>query len=161
MSVHVQSAGVPAHITPKDRFRAAVRKVMSMHRGTSLLGGTGGRVGAEPGVDPRRASADAMYGHLEEDCIIEVTDYSSVRSKSFTMDKFEFANFLEGGDDEAPHSGYMSPGSPGMQEQERDTTREPWVKVRWINVGGMSWTVIKALSLKYSMFYIYCASSDY
>lgn len=32
------------------------------------------------------------------------------------------------------------------------SAREPWAKVRWINVGGLSWDVISALALKYSTF---------
>jgi hypothetical protein len=31
----------------------------------------------------------------------------------------------------------------------RASVREPWVKVRWINVGGISWDVISALAMKY------------
>jgi Mg2+ and Co2+ transporter CorA len=33
----------------------------------------------------------------------------------------------------------------------RACEREPWVKVRWINVGGISWDVIRALALKYDL----------
>ncbi|KAG7452072.1 magnesium transporter [Guyanagaster necrorhizus] len=114
---------------PADRFRGAVRKVIAMHRGTSLIA-TRGRVGAEPGVDPRRASADVQYGSIRQNCVIEVFDYSSVRHSFGRMTNKEFVNFLDDADASKP---------------------EPWVKVRWINIGGMSWDVIKAVSLKYDL----------
>ncbi|TFK42066.1 magnesium transporter [Crucibulum laeve] len=117
------------NLTPKEKFRITVRRVMAMHRGASILT-TGGRVGAEPGVDPRRASADALYSHISQDCVIEVVDYSAVRSSFGRMTNKEFVNFM--GDKSA-------------------SQREPWVKVRWINIGGMSWDVIKAVSIKYNL----------
>ncbi|KAF8167264.1 hypothetical protein B0H34DRAFT_669750 [Crassisporium funariophilum] len=115
------------NLSAKDKFRASVRKVMSMRRGTAVLGG-GSRIGAEPGVDPRRASADTTYGHIHADCKIEVVDYSSVRSSHRQMGNDEFIDLMEDGH-----------------------PREPWVKVRWINIGGMSWDVIKAVSIKYNL----------
>ncbi len=89
---------------------------------------TRARVGAEPGVDPRRGSADIQYGGIRQNCVIEVFDYSSVRHSFGRMTNKEFVNFL---------------GDEGASKPE------PWVKVRWINIGGMSWDVIKAVSLKY------------
>ncbi|KAG6911291.1 hypothetical protein DXG01_002130 [Tephrocybe rancida] len=115
--------------TPIERFRAAVRKVMALHRGTSYLTGMG-RIGAEPGVNPRRASANLLYGHIRQDCVIEVIDYSSVRSSFGRMTNAEFINLLD---------------DPVASE------REPWVKVRWINIGGVSWDVIRAVSIKYDL----------
>ncbi|KAJ6570112.1 magnesium transporter [Mycena vulgaris] len=113
---------------PIHRFRHTVRKVMAMHRGTNVLSGRG--VGAEPGVDPRRASADAQFGGIKQDCVIEVADYSAIRSSFGRMTNREFVSFMN---------------DPGASE------REPWVKVRWINIGGMSWDVIKAVSIKYDL----------
>ncbi|KAJ6608685.1 hypothetical protein B0H10DRAFT_2067021 [Mycena sp. CBHHK59/15] len=113
---------------PKAKFRHTVRKVMAMHRGTNVLTGRG--AGAEPGVDPRRASADAQFGGIKQDCVIEVADYSAIRSSFGRMTNREFVNFMN---------------DPTASE------REPWVKVRWINIGGMSWDVIKAVSIKYDL----------
>ncbi|KAJ7650745.1 magnesium transporter [Roridomyces roridus] len=113
---------------PLHKFRYTVRKVIAMHRGTNVLSGHG--IGAEPGVDPRRASADAQYGNIKQDCVIEVADYSSVRSSFGRMTNREFVNFVN---------------DPAASE------REPWVKVRWINIGGLSWDVIKAVSIKYDL----------
>ncbi len=116
----------------KDKFRIAVRKVISMHRGASFMaGGVPERVGAEPGVDPRRASADMQYGHIAKECAIEITDYSSVRTSSRKMNNAEFIDL--------------------MCNDEKGQ-RPAWVRVRWINIGGVSWDVIKALSLRYSRF---------
>ncbi|KAJ7163946.1 magnesium transporter [Mycena crocata] len=115
-------------LPPNHRFRHTVRKVIAMHRGTNVLSGRG--VGAEPGVDPRRASADAQFGGIKQDCVIEVADYSAVRSSFGRMTNREFVNFMD---------------DPAASE------REPWVKVRWINIGGMSWDVIKAVSIKYDL----------
>lgn len=85
-------------------------------------------VGAEPGVDPRRASADLLYGGIKKDCVIELFDYSSVRSSVGRMTNKEFVHLME---------------------DRSASTKESWVKVRWINIGGMSWDVIKAVSIKY------------
>ncbi|KAF9444027.1 magnesium transporter [Macrolepiota fuliginosa MF-IS2] len=118
--------------TPKDRFRSAVRKVISMHRGTRFMsvGGREARIGAEPGVDPRRASADMQYGHIHKECAIEITDYSSVRVNMQRMKNGEFIELMR--DDEA-------------------SRRPAWSRARWINIGGVSWDVIKALSLRYDL----------
>ena len=53
----------------------AVRKVMHMRRGARNMT-TRGVAGAEPGVDPRRASADLQYGGIRQNCVIEMFDYS-------------------------------------------------------------------------------------
>ena len=113
-------------LTPIERFRLSVRKVMHITKTSSYLMGKG--PGAEPGVDVRRDSAYLNYGHIRQNCQIEIVDYSSVRSSFGRMTNQEFINFLS---------------SPPASE------REPWVKVRWINVGGISWDVIRALALKY------------
>ncbi|TCD67881.1 hypothetical protein EIP91_011815 [Steccherinum ochraceum] len=114
--------------TPGDRFRSTVRKVMAMRRTSSLMINRG--IGAEPGVDPRRASAFLNYGHIKQQCMIEVVDYSAVRSSFGRMTNTEFVQFM--GNAQA-------------------SAREPWVKVRWINVGGISWDVISAMAMKYDM----------
>ncbi|KAJ6562659.1 hypothetical protein B0H19DRAFT_101692 [Mycena capillaripes] len=87
-------------------------------------------VGSEPGVDPRRAGADAEHGEIKQECVIEVADYSAVRSSFGRMTNREFIDLM--GDPEA-------------------STREPWVKVRWINIAGLDWGVIKAVSIKYDL----------
>ncbi|KAJ7880974.1 hypothetical protein B0H14DRAFT_2705638 [Mycena olivaceomarginata] len=115
-------------VDPLHRFRHTVRKVIAMHRSTNVITGRG--VGAEPGVDPRRASADAQFGGIRQDCVIEVADYSAVRSSFGRMTNREFVSLMN---------------DPAASE------REPWVKVRWINIGGMSWDVIKAVSIKYDL----------
>ncbi|GJE89653.1 magnesium transporter-like protein [Phanerochaete sordida] len=116
-------------VHPADRFRGAVRKVIAMRRGSVALTG-GVRVGAEPGIDPRRETAFLQYGHLRQKCLIEVVDYSAVRSSFGRMTNNEFIKLLA---------------------DPRACAKEPWVKVRWINVGGVSWDVISALAIHYGM----------
>lgn len=36
-----------------------------------------------------------------------------------------------------------------MMKDPRASERESWVKVRWINIGGISWDVLSALAIKY------------
>ncbi|KAJ8475432.1 hypothetical protein ONZ45_g15609 [Pleurotus djamor] len=116
---------------PRERFRKAVRKIIALGRSASTFSRSRiGAVGDEPGVDPRRDSAYINWGHIHQDCVIEVNDYSSVRSSFGKMTNKEFI---------------------GMMEDERASQREPWVKVRWINVGGVSWDVLSALALKYEI----------
>ncbi|KAI9445373.1 hypothetical protein H4582DRAFT_1915008 [Lactarius indigo] len=114
--------------TPGDRLRATVRKVIALHRTSAII--RRGGLGAEPGVDPRRHSAFATFGNIRQKCLIDIIDYSSLRCSSGRMTNNEFVEFLKNREASAP---------------------EPWVKVRWINVGGISWDVISALALKYDM----------
>ena len=121
-----QGADPQSTLTPIQRFRMSVRKVMHLTKTTSYLSGKG--PGAEPGVDVHKDSAFSNYGHIRQNCLIEVVDYSSVRSRFGRMTNREFISFLD---------------DPAASE------REHWAKVRWINVGGISWDVVRALALKY------------
>lgn len=113
-------------LAPIDRFRSTVKKVMAMRRTSFMMTRRG--VGAEPGIDPRRESAFLSYGHIRQKCLIEVVDYSIMRTSFGRMTNTEFVNLIN---------------------DERASAREPWVKVRWINIGGISWDVISALAIKY------------
>lgn len=119
-----------AYTTPGDRFRATVRKVITLNRTTSSMMLLRPGIGAEPGIDPRRASANINYGSIKQRCIIEVADYSTMRSSFGRMTNREFVKMLR---------------DPSASR------RDPWVRVRWINIGGISWDVISALALKYDI----------
>ena len=120
-------------LSPGDKFRASVRKIIHMNRGSSAM--QIGGAGAEPGIDPRRDSAYLTYGHIRQKCLIEVADYSAVRSSFGRMTNQEFINLLL---------------------DENASARESWVKVRWINVGGLSWDIISALALRYGTLPLGC-----
>lgn len=135
-SQHPTSPRIPSVIldglvtlTPKDRFRSSVKKVIKMQRSYGFMAKSG--VGAEPGIDVRHDSASLAYGHIMKNCIIEIADYSTVRSSFGKMTNREFIEYL--GNDAA-------------------SEREPWAKVRWINIGGVSWDVVRALALKYGIY---------
>jgi hypothetical protein len=74
--------------------------------------------GAEPGVDPRRESIKRAYAHIHEECEVEVIDYSAQQVKFQQFNNESFLSFLD------------------------KTDRSPPMKVRWINVGGISWDII-------------------
>ena len=108
-------------MTPRNRFRSAVRNVIAFNRLTANVVSVGG----EPGIDPRRPLAQLAYGHIKCKCTIEITDYSSLRHSSHVMDNEQFLDFLKSG------------------------RREPWAKVRWINIGGLDWDVLSQLAIAY------------
>ena len=107
-----------------------MRTVMFVNRASSVPQTAGGGIGAEPGIDPRRDSAELLYGHIHQECTVEIMDYSAVRSSVGRMTNEEFIEL--------------------MQDPIASAT-EPWVKVRWINIGGVSWDVMKAVSIKYGL----------
>ncbi|KAI6031228.1 hypothetical protein PISMIDRAFT_88428 [Pisolithus microcarpus 441] len=125
----LRSGTVTTVTTPIDRFRACVKKVIHLQR-TSTLFARYGSAGAEPGVDPRRRSAYLHYGHIRENCIITLVDYSSVRASVGRMTNREFVSLLN---------------------DRQAGEREGWVKVRWINICGVSWDVISTLALHYDL----------
>ncbi|KAJ7032382.1 magnesium transporter [Mycena alexandri] len=113
---------------PIDRFRHAVRKVIALHRGAAVM--TRRAAGAEPGIDPRSAAADLQFEGVQQECVIEVADYSAVRTSFGRMTNREFIELMN---------------------DPTASKREPWVKVRWINIAGLSWDVVKAVSIKYDL----------
>ncbi|CAA7264908.1 unnamed protein product [Cyclocybe aegerita] len=66
------------------------------------------------------------YGHLHQQCSIEIVDYSTLRLQYSILTNEEFVSSM-------------------------DVQRDPWVTVRWINIGAISWDVIKAVALKYDL----------
>lgn len=127
--------GLPPHASkryenPKAHFQAAVHKIIAMRRTSYMLSSGPAGVGAEPGIDPRRSSAYTQYGHLRQKCIVDIVDYSPLRASFGRMTNGELVRLLD---------------SPEA------SAREAWVRVRWINVAGISWDVISALALKYGM----------
>ncbi|KAJ7045078.1 hypothetical protein C8F04DRAFT_1067632 [Mycena alexandri] len=121
-SLHVQHPDASER-RPIEKFRSTVNKIMAMQRSTTILTSIG--AGAEPGIDPRRASMELQYRAVQQNCSIEVVDYSAVSSNFLNMRNSEFVDWC---------------GS-------RKSKRPDWVKVRWINITGISWDVIKALSV--------------
>jgi len=123
---HVHQATLPTspRLGPAAaKLKRVAQKIIHMKRTSALLGSLA--AGAEPGVDPNRSSAHVMYGHLTQPCQIDVVDYSSVRSTFREMDNAGFTEWV----------------------QDPLTGREPWVKVRWIHVNGISWDVLSRLAI--------------
>ncbi|KZO94114.1 hypothetical protein CALVIDRAFT_600322 [Calocera viscosa TUFC12733] len=110
---------------PGSRFRTSAAKVLQMHRGSTAIQSPG----AEQGVDPRRDSAVAHWSHIHQECAIEVCDYSGVNVRFTPLNNARLEDFLNGNGHDRPH----------------------WAKVRWINVGGISWDVVRALALRYDL----------
>ncbi|KAJ7608799.1 hypothetical protein FB45DRAFT_945952 [Roridomyces roridus] len=126
-SLHLRHGTNPASTRPIDKFRSTVSKVMAMKRSTTILSSFG--AGAEPGIDPRRASMEVQYRNVHQDCFIEVVDYSATNCNFTNMRNAEFVDWC---------------ANP-------KTKRQHWVKVRWINIAGISWDVIKAVSLRHDL----------
>lgn len=83
--------------------------------------------GSEPGIDPRRESVKRAYAYIHEACEVEVIDYCSEHVKFRQFGNESFLEFL------------------------KTTERKPPMKVRWINIAGISWDIISELALKYQL----------
>jgi len=77
--------------------------------------------GAEPGIDPLQ-EAISHFSVLQQPCQITVVDYSEDRMERYDFDNEAFIDFIA-------------------------KPREDWAACRWINVNGLSWDVIKALTI--------------
>lgn len=106
---------------PTARFRSSVQRLIRLKH----LAATS-TPGSEPGVDVRRDHPE--YNHIAADCQIDVIDYGS--------DKVDFRQF--------DNQGFLGFLETSLRR------KEDWAKVRWINVKGIDWKIIKALTLVYS-----------
>jgi len=83
--------------------------------------------GSPPGLDPKNDHLNSMYSDVHTECAIQIVDYNSEQVKfseeitNSTLDK------------------YLAEPRPA------------WSKVRWINVDGLSWDVLRKLSLHFNM----------
>ncbi|KZV62792.1 hypothetical protein PENSPDRAFT_692194 [Peniophora sp. CONT] len=86
------------------------------------------RLSREPRLDTHLKPSEETYGKIHEACVIQVTDYSSE-----DMDNGEKMSNAE----------FVAWAATSRRPKE--------MKVRWINVAGISWDVVSALASKYSM----------
>ncbi|KAG9049055.1 hypothetical protein FS837_011328 [Tulasnella sp. UAMH 9824] len=107
---------------PNARFRSVVMKVIRLNKLRGLSDD-------EPGVNVASDAAAAIYGHIRERCSIDVMDYGPTKFKHTKLSNEELENHIA----------------------HESRTRPLWAKVRWINIGGVSWDVIRALALRYEI----------
>ncbi|KAF8640953.1 hypothetical protein AX17_000600 [Amanita inopinata Kibby_2008] len=126
------------------------------------------RAGAEPGVNPRRDGTAIRYGHFQEECIIDVVDYSSSHATFKRVTNEELIKVIHGEDWETamPKKGTecrkgegervgvdSSEGEDlnvGGEETGKVLADKRQPSVRWINIGGLDWQVLSAVSLRYN-----------
>ncbi|KAF9535692.1 hypothetical protein CPB83DRAFT_754377 [Crepidotus variabilis] len=90
--------------------------------------------GAEPGVNPRSGSSVAEYSHFKQDCVIDIIDYDSDDANFQRVDNAGLIRLLQQKTPEHKNEGDLPPRM-----------------VRWINIGGIDWSVLSALALKYNL----------
>lgn len=106
-------------LTGSARFRASAQRLIRLRRINAS------QPGSEPGVDPVRD--ESAYEHITAHCRIDVVDYGHDKVKFMEYDNKGFLAFLAA----------VGKG------------KDDWATVRWINVKGIDWGIIKALSLVY------------
>lgn len=116
--------------SPKERFRALVTKVINRNRACAAIrDATREGYSLEQGVDPNSITADQRFGSQWTKCTIEVTHYTEERCRSVFYTNSELVDWLK-----------------RDESHQRNSNQ-----VRWINVAGVSWDVIKALSIRYKL----------
>ncbi|KAL1712732.1 hypothetical protein EV715DRAFT_259250 [Schizophyllum commune] len=107
---------------------------------TSTIQGGNSDAGAEPGIDPRLSSANEKYSHFEEDCAIDIIDYSAKDATFQRMHNSEFAELMY-----------------DTAAQKRDSPPPHWTDkmgstpFRWISITGIDWNVLSSLALRYDL----------
>ena len=106
-------------LTGSARFKASAERLIRLRRIGSL------QPGSEPGVDPLRDSGE--YDHIVADTRVDVIDYGHERVEFKEFNNKGLLAFLA----------------------NMGKSKDDWATVRWINVKGIDWGIIKALSLVY------------
>jgi Mg2+ and Co2+ transporter CorA len=113
------------------RRRGRTNTAMSAYEPATMGRSSGWTPGQEPGIDPSDPAPPYSHGssvgpdssqadNLNQLCEITVVDYSSDNMESCILDNGNLEEFLK-------------------------QPTEEWSMVRWINVNGLSWDVIRAL----------------
>ncbi|PPQ78053.1 hypothetical protein CVT25_015598 [Psilocybe cyanescens] len=121
--------------TSRTVHLAQLPQVRAEHSGRARHYDHDQHAGAEPGVNPRSGESIAEYSHFKQDCVIDVVEYDS---EDVTFQRFTNAgliNFLNKGDIHGA----------------RDDGDMPPRMVRWINIGGIDWSVLSAVALRYNL----------
>ncbi|KAG8910147.1 hypothetical protein FRC00_008772 [Tulasnella sp. 408] len=114
-------------ISPLDRFRHAVFKVMQMNKLKRAMISM-----HDPGMDASNAATSkVLLNARHEDCVIDVLDYGIAHAKSTRLTNADLGAFLA--------------------QPYRSSAKH----VRWINVSGTSWDVIGQLARQYAIEDIY------
>ncbi|KAG6829238.1 hypothetical protein H0H93_014555 [Arthromyces matolae] len=91
--------------------------------------------GSEPGIDPRRVTANLTYGQFKRACHIEIAEYDANNASLRQLTNDELVRLMETG-----------------QENPKTASDDPNSSiVRWINIGGLDWDVISAVALRYNL----------
>lgn len=126
-----QALSVPPtrpNVSAKDRFRSLVNKVINRNRACAIMKEVAASASLEQGVDPSSAAAERRFGSYRTKCTIEVVHYSESKCRTASFTNSELVRWL-------------GENFPTRRQGE----------VRWINVGGISWDVVKALAVRYDL----------
>lgn len=110
--------------SPSHPTGANAKYTSRIHRNTA-------GIGAEPGINPRGDGATAQYGYFQQECVIDVIDYSCEHVASKRVSNAEFVELMQ---------------NP-LRRPDPSPTKPS--SLRWINIGGLSWDVISAAALNY------------
>ncbi|KAL5637063.1 hypothetical protein ACGC1H_000886 [Rhizoctonia solani] len=114
----------------RDKFRSLVNKVINRRRACiAIQEVVTQNHSLDQGADPRNKRTDLRFGSRITKCTIEVTHYS------------------EGGCRTTP---YSNTGLIGLLKGD-SLDRLQKGEVRWINVAGISWDVVKALAIRFNL----------
>ncbi|CAE6429771.1 unnamed protein product [Rhizoctonia solani] len=127
--VRAQGSSLQPPTRPITKLRSSVNKIISMNRAQSALLDIA--PGTEPGADPRKSATAELFGNIKANCKIDICEYGPSKARFTDYDNKSFINWLN--------------------SNEATAKREIWNKVRWINIAGVSWDVISALALHYSL----------
>ncbi|TPX67492.1 hypothetical protein SpCBS45565_g03763 [Spizellomyces sp. 'palustris'] len=120
----------PEEEGPKKRSRRSrlKRKIRSLLTARSMLSDMRATIrvpGAPPGIDVKvpNPTLEALF---KEDVTIRIVDYSAIKMEIHDLDPSSLAEFLR-------------------------SQRASWSKVRWIDIRGVNYTVIKQVAEKYKL----------
>ncbi|CAE6485204.1 unnamed protein product [Rhizoctonia solani] len=114
----------------RDKFRSLVNKVISRRRVCIAIQEEVSRSHSlDQGADPRNLRSELRFGSIVTKCTIEVTQYSEEGCQTTSYNNAGLVGLLKGNTLAELRTG----------------------EVRWINVAGISWDVVKELAIRFNL----------